>query len=170
MICYNILTPDNAQETLQRLTGIPIDEWKIIRKNYNNNQVVDDYLDDILKTRKIVLPSFSSIRFTFSHITTSANCCESIRRYGLINCAYTHPQTELYKFLMENGIVIDKRNHVLSYKGKHFDISFEKCDFVSGTEANLAWLIGRKAYYDYGICGFLSYGNTPLSWQCSYQA
>ena len=51
MICYNILTPDNAQETLQRLTGIPIDEWKIIRKNYNNNQVVDDYLDDILKTR-----------------------------------------------------------------------------------------------------------------------
>jgi hypothetical protein len=48
MICYNILTPDNAQETLQRLTGIPIDEWKIIRKNYNNNQVVDDYLDDIL--------------------------------------------------------------------------------------------------------------------------
>lgn len=161
MICYNILTPDNAQETLQRLTGIPIDEWKIIRKNYNNNQVVDDYLDDILKTRKIVLPSFSSIRFTFSHITTSANCCESIRRYGLINCAYTHPQTELYKFLMENGIVIDKRNHVLSYKGKHFDISFEKCDFVSGTEANLAWLIGRKAYYDYGICGFLSYGNTP---------
>jgi hypothetical protein len=73
MICYNILTPDNAQETLQRLTGIPIDEWKIIRKNYNNNQVVDDYLDDILKTRKIVLPSFSSIRFTFSHITIVVN-------------------------------------------------------------------------------------------------
>ena len=23
-----------------------------------------------------------------------------------------------------------------------------------------AWLVGRKLYYDYGICGFLSYGNT----------
>lgn len=86
MIIYNILSKKEAQNTLEKLTGITWSEWKSIRDSYDRDQwsYEDDYIEDVLKEKNVTLPSFYELEFVFSHVTTSANGCIDIRKYGLI--------------------------------------------------------------------------------------
>ncbi len=162
MIIYNILSKKEAQNTLEKMTGITWSEWKGIRDSYDRDQwsYEDDYIEDVLKEKNVTLPSFYELEFVFSHVTTSANGCIDIRKYGLITHACQNNKTELCAFLHENGVAIDLSRRELHYFDKVFDVSYDKCPLEYMETEYAAWLVGRKLYYDYGICGFLSYGNT----------
>lgn len=162
MIIYNILSKEKAQNTLERLTGITWSEWKVIRDGYDRDRwsYEDDYIEDVLKEKNVTLPSFYELELVFSHITTSANGCIDIRKHGLITHACQNNETELGAFLYENGVSIDLSRRELHYIDKIFDVSYDRCPPEYMETEYAAWLVGRKLYYDYGICGFLSYGNT----------
>lgn len=71
MIIYNILSKKEAQNTLEKLTGITWSEWKGIRDSYDRDQwsYEDDYIEDVLKEKNVTLPSFYELEFVFSHVT-----------------------------------------------------------------------------------------------------
>ena len=62
-------------------------------------------------------------------------------------------ETEAEKY---RGIEVDIDNCILKYKGKAFDISYSPCPPSFDTKAKACWSIGRKFYYDFTTCGFLS--------------
>ena len=72
MIIFNILSKKDAQNTLERLTGITWSEWKGIRDSYDRDQWIyeDDYIKDVLKNKNVTLPSFYELEFVFSHFGT----------------------------------------------------------------------------------------------------
>ena len=74
MIIYNILSKKDAQNTLERLTGITWSEWKSIRDGYDGDRWTyeDDYIEDVLKNRNVTLPSFYELEFVFSHALISS--------------------------------------------------------------------------------------------------
>ena len=162
MIIFNILSKKDAQNTLERLTGITWSEWKGIRDSYDRDQWIyeDDYIEDVLKNKNVTLPSFYELEFVFSHVTTSANGCIGIRKHGLITHACQNNETELCAFLHESGVTIDLSRCELHYFDKVFDVCYDRRPPEYMETEYAAWLVGRKLYYDYGICGFLSYGNT----------
>ena len=53
MIIYSILSKKDAQNTLERLTGITWSEWKSIRDSYDRDQwsYEDDYIENVLKEK-----------------------------------------------------------------------------------------------------------------------
>ncbi len=55
----------------------------------------------------------------------------------------------------KHDIYIDLDERILTYCGKAFDITFGAYP-RRDTEAYNCWSIGRKFYYDYTTCGFLS--------------
>lgn len=163
MITYDILTQQNARETLQRLTGIAWSTWQCLNKNYNREQFLsdEDYVNSILDKEGCLLPAFRDLEFTFGHITTSSTACESIRNGGLTKLACTNKGTELGLFLSNHGVDINIEQYTLKYNGRMYDISFGDCPPEYNREEYAAWRVGRKLYYDYCICGFLSYSKQP---------
>ena len=162
MMTYNILSARDAQDTLQKLTYIPWAEWQEIHNRYNyfRDGYEDEYIDKILGEKCVNLPYFEDLRFIFSHVSTSANSCNDIKTLGLIRYAYLNSQTELYSFLNENGITIELSKSKLHYHSKTIDISFGDCPPEYEEEKYAAWSVGRKVYYDYCVCGFLSYSSS----------
>ena len=91
--------------------------------------------------------------------TTSANECEAIKKYGILDLkqAYLCVESELRVFLDRHGIIINIEGALLTYKGKAFDISYNAGNCPrTDTQEYLCWSIGRKFYYDFTTCGFLS--------------
>lgn len=160
---YDILTQQNARKTLQRLTGIEWSTWQYLNRNYNKEQFLsdEDYVKRILDKEDCFLPAFRELEFTFGHITTSSTACESIRNGGLMKLACTNKVTELGLFLSNHDVDINIEQHTLKYNGRTYDISFGDCPPVHNREEYAAWRVGRKLYYDYCICGFLSYSKQP---------
>ena len=144
------------------MTDITWAEWQEIHNRYDyfRDGYEDEYVDKILEERCANLPCFEDLRFVFSHVSTSANSCNDIKTLGLIRHAYRNSQTELYSFLRENGITIEMSKPELHYHSKTIDISFGDCppEYEEGKYA--AWSVGRKVYYDYCVCGFLSFSSS----------
>ena len=69
---------------------------------------------------------------------------------------YACDDSELRCFLNNSGISIDLDKAVLRYSGREYDIKYGKCPFNRESEEYKCWSIGRKFYYDYTTCGFLS--------------
>lgn len=69
--------------------------------------------------------------------------------------SYLCPKSELRQFLDAHNITIDLSKHFLSYAGNKYDIEFGSCP-KSNTKEFCCWSVGRKFYYDFSICGFLS--------------
>ena len=95
----------------------------------------------------------------YFHVTTSANECAALKKYGILDLkqAYLCPESEIRIFLDQHGIFLDLDNCFLTFNGRSYDIAFNsgKCP-RTGTQDYLCWSIGRKFYYDYTTCGFLS--------------
>ena len=102
---------------------------------------------------------YLDFNFVYFHVTTSANECEAIKKYGILDLkqAYLCVESELRVFLDRHGIIINIEDALLTYKGKAFDISYNAGNCPrTGTQEYLCWSIGRKFYYDFTTCGFLS--------------
>ena len=154
---YDIRTTELAQETLKNITEVPISVWKQHLEHEDKYKGIDNLIEAVIKSYGRLPHSYKDFQFIYLHVTTSANRCESIRKQGLLDLkhAYSCPDSELRTFLHQNSIHIDLDERLLKYKDRTFDITFGACP-RQDTLAYKCWSVGRKFYYDYTTCGFLS--------------
>ena len=155
---YDIRTTECAQETLERLSGVPISKWiqcRVNEKQYEYN--VNDFLANVIRSHGSLPRSYKEFIFIYFHVTTSANDCMSIRKNGLLDLreAYLNNDSELKKFLDQHDIKFNIDKQIMIYHQRKYDISFGECP-DQHTEAYKRWRIGRKFFYDFTTCGFLS--------------
>lgn len=157
---YDIRTKEKAIMTIEDITGIPWYEWVKNTNRLRDYYYEDEFIDIILQEHNARLPDFNQVSFVFSHITTSSNACDSIKTSGLLDLCdtYRNSQSELRRFLDSHNIFIDIDRGILKYYDKEYDVSFNRNapSPRSNTIEERAWCIGRKLYFDFTICGFLS--------------
>lgn len=158
---YDIRNTEYAKQTLSRLTEVPISVWKWYNYREQEYQCIDDLVLDVVKKYGKLPDSYTDWQFVFFHITTSANECESFNKHGILDLKHSYSccDSELRKFLDDNNICIDLDAQELSYCGRKFDISFVSYPQQDDTIDYYCWSIGRKLFYDYAVCGFLSICN-----------
>lgn len=155
---YDIRTSKNALSTLVNFTGVIPPIWEKYMSQRKDYYYEEDFVEAVINQHGSFPQNYENWIFIYFHITTSANNCASIIKHGILDLpnSYLCEDSELRCFLERKGIVIDIDNCTLSYKNKVFDISYHpyapRCDTVS----RACWAVGRKFYYDYTTCGFLS--------------
>lgn len=154
---YDIRTTEYARQTLVNLTGVAISVWEEYRGRENEYKYVDSLVEDIINSHGYLPSSYKDFEFIYFHVTTSSNSCKSFYKHGLLDLkqSYLCHDAELRTFLEDNDISINLEEQTLTYRKKVFDITFGNCP-IRNTEAHKRWFIGRKFYFDYTICGFLS--------------
>ena len=161
IVLFDIRDEDRAVYTLAELTGVGADYWadEIIKSvgRYDFTDADQD-IERLLRRYNGSIPSLDEIELIVTHLTTSCNGCKSIRKNGLIELkkAYSCRDSELRTFLDTQGVEILIDSCCLKYRGRYFDISYEDCPVDHESEEYAAWSIGRKFYYDFTVCGFLS--------------
>lgn len=159
-LIYNIRTKEDAIFTLETLTGISWYEWAKNSNRINDYQYADYFIEAMLDDNNMEIPIFDELKFVFSHITTSGNVCRSIAKHGLLDLinSYECMDSEIRIFLDKHGIYINVDKKTLEYQGCIYDIHFDRYDPApySDTVDYYAWSVGRKFYFDYTVCGFLS--------------
>ena len=158
---FDIRNEQKAAESLERLTGVKEDTW--LDERYRNiNRIDYSYADKdierIVEDNNGYFPRLKDIQLVITHITTSSNECASIKTNGLIDLkeSYNLPTSDLRLFLEDNEIEIILEDNLLRYKDREYDISFGKCPSDYESEQCSSWKVGRKFYYDFTICGFIS--------------
>ncbi len=156
---FDIRNQQLAQETLYRITSVPYPKWKEeTDSNYNRFEYVEDFLENVIEKHGRINCSYDQLEFVFSHLTSSANECKSIRECGLQDlsdvCAFEH--SELIEFLLCYGIEISPESALLRYGGREYDISVGRFSPLDSEEVQKCKRIGYRLYSDYCVCGFLS--------------
>lgn len=156
---YDIRTPVNARHTLEELTGIPFSLWE---KEEEENKNLTQHIQQVLHKYNGVLLPYREYQFVFSHLTSSAEGCKSIYNYGLMDLTrtYDNKQSELRRFLDDNGIALHLDVAILEYAGKPYDISYRSSSLFYSDAENTAIRIGYRFYRDKRVCGFLSIDST----------
>ena len=157
---FDIHTEQAAQQTLYQITGIPISNWKDNIHRESDYEYQEYFVEAMIKEYGTpILPnSYREMEFVYFHITTSADGCKSIRRNGILDLknAYKCEDSELRKFLDRHGVIIDIDKAILTYQDREYDIFYGRCPRNHESEEYKCWSIGRKFFYDYTTCGFLS--------------
>lgn len=156
---YDIRTSENAKKTLVNLTGVPLSIWN----QYVGHEREFDYTDDLVETviaKHGKLPqTYRAFNFIYFHITTSSNECASFLKNGILDLPHSYlcPDSELRIFLESHNVYINLNRKTLDYHGKTYDIHYDSGDCPRrGTEEYNCWSVGRKFFYDFTTCGFLS--------------
>ena len=158
---YDIRTSENALNTLVNLTGVTPLIWDRMRLHRSKYRWEDDWVEAVIRRYGHFPPSYELWDFICFHITTSANQCSSFKRHGILDLKHSYQceDSELREFLETKGVRIDIENCALNYGKLRYDISYGKQPFETDTKAYACYSIGRKFYYDFTICGFLSVWN-----------
>lgn len=84
---YDIHTQQAAQDTLFRLTGIPISVWESNIYRERDYEYQDYFVDDMIREYGTNhLPrTYNEMEFVYFHVTTSADGCQAIRKYGILD-------------------------------------------------------------------------------------
>ena len=156
---YDIRTAESATQTLADLTGIPNNIW--IYESYLFIGNIDaEYLREVIEKYNGRLPAFEDIFLIISHITTSSNDCAEIAENGIgdLQSAYRNNNSELRQFLDSHGIEIHIDESRLVYNGISYSIEYDRfnCPHRDDSIEYKGWCIGRKFYFDNGLCGFFS--------------
>lgn len=155
---YDIRTSETAMSTLVNFTGVvpPIWERNICMRDQFRYD--EEFVEYIINKYGHFPSNYEDWIFIYFHVTTSANECASFNKYGILDLqeSYKCPESELRQFLDERGIRVDINNRTLTYRGREYDITYTQSAPRSGSYEHACWCIGRKFYYDYTTCGFLS--------------
>lgn len=96
---YDIHTEQAAQDTLVRLTGIPISVWEENIHRERDYKLQDYFVEAMIEEHgtKHLPRSYTDMEFVYFHVTTSADGCQSIRRNGILDLknAYLCKDSEL---------------------------------------------------------------------------
>ena len=156
---YDIRTSEKALKTLVNLTGVSKDVWMDYVYRIREYSYTEKMIEDVVDRYGKLPTSYRDFEFVYFHVTTSSNNCQSIKDYGIFDLcmAYECTTSELRNFLDNHEIEIDLRQKLLRYKDKEFDISYSSHRVPrNNTKEYDCWSIGRKFYFDYTTCGFLS--------------
>lgn len=156
-LIYDIRTSEYAQQTLANLTGVPISIWKQYSNRKNEYEYTENLVADVVNSYGYLPNNYMDFDFICFHVTTSANECLSFRKNGILDLkqSYMCCDSELRQFLENHDIHIQLDNKILTYHNKVYDITYRKCP-RNDIKNYKCWSIGRKFYFDYTICGFLS--------------
>ncbi len=168
---YDIRSSERALKTLASLSEVSEEKWKKYSKREEEYKYTEDLVKDVIKKYGKMPSKYMDFEFTFFHITTSANECRTIQKYGLLNLkqVYQCRESELRVFLDKNGVYFDLENQLLIYNNKKYDISYYTRAPLHNTPEYSCWLIGRRFYFDYATCGFLSVQkNLPYGGRVQY--
>lgn len=154
---YDIRNSSVALTTLEQITGVAESVWDENLIHEREFQYIEDYVEAIVDKHGSFPISYKEFEFVYFHVTTSSNRCESIYQNGILDLrrSYECEESEIRRFLDEQGVFFDIENRKLIYRNEEFDITYGKCPY-SGSREYKCWSIGRKLYYDYTTCGFLS--------------
>lgn len=155
---YDIRTSENAMTTLVNFTGVVPPIWEKNMSKRNQFQFDEELVEYVIENYGHFPPVYEDWLFVYFHVTTSANRCASFKKHGILDLreSYACPDSELRTFLDNRGISIDIHECTLTYRGRIFDISYNRPVPRSGSIEHACWSIGRKFYFDYTTCGFLS--------------
>ena len=155
---YDIRTTELARQTLVNITGVPLAVWEENIIHEDNFRYIDDYMADMINTYGHLPKSYTEFEFIYSHITSSANGCLSYRNNGILDLrqSYLCAESELRQFLNQHNIYIDLENCILRFYEKEYDISHYPNRPRTRCIESKCWAVGRKFYYDFTTCGFLS--------------
>ncbi len=157
---YDIRTPETAAKTFCDITRFPISTLPLYQPCPKKWIASEELLPHIIANNNGSLPNdYTDWNFIFSHVTTSANNCASIREHGLLDLpnSYLCKDSELRTFLDEHKICIDLNTYRMSYDGRTYSIAYhpESCSERSDPVYKFQ-SIGEKFCHDFAICGFLS--------------
>lgn len=154
---YDIRTKEDARATLEALTGIPFAVWEREEETASSS---DQHIEDVLRRYGRRLNHITE--FVFTHLTSSANGCAAIRKYGLTDLcrSYENNESELRQFLDEKGIILNLRHQTLSWNGGLYSIAFRGSSLLMTDEEQALSRIGYRFFRDQCVCGFLSLGTT----------
>ena len=135
---FDIHTERAAQQTLFRLTGIPIKVWEENIHRERDYELQDYFVEAMIEeygTRQLS-ESYLELDFIFFHVTTSANGCASIRKNGILDLkkAYECEDSELRRFLENHGVSIDIQKALLTYRGHEYDMYYGRCPWDHESE------------------------------------
>lgn len=155
---YDIRTTGAAAKTLCNLTGVPLRVWEEYAGHENEYRYAEDMIESVVDTHGKCPNDYRDFYFIYFHVTTSANKCASFRKHGILDLqqSYNCCDSELRMFLEDHDIHINLDRRILSYHGRDFDITYGRCPSRDDSKAYYRWSIGRKFYYDFTTCGFLS--------------
>lgn len=154
---FDIRTSENALQTLCHITGVSANIWERFVGTENDYQYIDDLVEYVVNRYGELPKDYREWQFVYIHITTSANCCACFKKHGILDLqeSYLCEESELRTFLEENNIHIDLDKQILIHNGQVYDITYGRCP-RQGTLEYKGWSVGRKFYYDFTTCGFLS--------------
>lgn len=155
---YDVTSVGNALVTLFSLTDVPTDKWLHCDREFSTHDPIV-MVQSVVEKYGTMPATYEDWNFQFIHVTTSSDNCKSIDKYGLLDLqqSYECKDSELRKFLDLNGVVINIAKHTLEYEGKTYDISYINVPCPPDDTLDYReWSVGRKFYYDYACCGFLS--------------
>lgn len=154
---FDIRTSEYAVQTLTTLTRVPTQIWETYVGREREYECTDALVEEVISEHGELPDSINNFVFVYFHITTSANQCASIRKYGVLDLkkAYSCQSSELRKFLDQHEIYINLEKAELEYRGQLFKIPYGICPRTNTIEER-CWAVGRKFYFDFTTCGFLS--------------
>ena len=106
---YDIRSSANACKTLVGLSGVDISTWEQFVGHESEYRYTDDLVEDVIKRFGHLPRTYLDFNFVYFHVTTSANECEAIKKYGILDLqqAYLCDESELRVFLDRHGIIIN---------------------------------------------------------------
>lgn len=119
---YDIRTPELAKRTLELLVGNH-DILNLIEKSTSSQ--CEEYLINCFKDKYNVENFFKNSKCIFVHYTTSDDCCETIKKYGLFNTlnSLTNVKSSLFTFLKNRNISIDIENKTIDYNNDKYPLA-----------------------------------------------
>lgn len=163
-LVYDITDKENSLETLVRLTDFKKEYWEhyiwetkmLSKDSWKSFQRIIEQFN--------IHPTFDIDNLTcyLQHITTSADGCKHIKNKGLadLRTIYDDTESELRKFLDEQGVIIDITNARLYFNNEDIgsiEYSYNNFSHDCDSKIHKLWSVGRKFYYDFCVCGFFSF-------------
>lgn len=155
---YDIRTSENAMSTLVNFTGVVPPIWEKNMSKRNQFKYDEELVEYVIDNYGHYPPDYEKWLFIYFHVTTSANRCRSFEKHGIMDLreSYASSDSELRQFLDSRGIKINIDERTLTFRGQSYDISYNRSAPRHGSLEHACWSIGRKFYFDYTTCGFLS--------------
>ena len=75
-------------------------------------------VEDVIKTYGQLPKNYLDFDFIYFHVTTSANNCASIKKYGILDLkqAYLCKESEIRIFLDQHGVLLEPVQNLLKMK------------------------------------------------------
>ena len=98
----------SARDRLVGLSGVDISTWEKFVGHESEYRYTDDLVEDVIKRFGHLPRTYLDFNFVYFHVTTSANECEAIKKYGILD--------------LQQAYLCDESEDNNKYRGRIIDI------------------------------------------------